>query len=58
MDYFISTEIGGDNTYQSMSVKSYMQNNSNRIIDHTYMNNGRTFNRSKRIDSCDNEDED
>ena len=56
MDYFILTEFGGDNTCQSTNVKSCVQNNSTRVIDHNYINTGRTFNRSERLDSYDNED--
>jgi hypothetical protein len=57
-NYFISTEICGDNTYQSMNVKSYVQNNSIRIIHHNYINNSRTFNQSKRMDSWEDDNED
>ena len=58
VNFFILTKFGGDNTYQSMNVKSYVQNNSIRIIHHNYMNNGRTLNWSKRMDSWDNDNED
>jgi hypothetical protein len=57
VDNFILTEIGGDNTCQSTNVKSCVQNNSTRVIDHNYINTGRTFNRSERLDSYENEDE-
>ena len=36
---------------QSMHVKTCVQNNSIRVIDHNYMNNGRNFNPSERMDS-------
>ena len=57
MDNFILTEIGGDNTCQSTNVKSWVQNNSTHVIDHNYINTGRTFNRSERLDSYEDEDE-
>ena len=43
---------------QSMHVNTCVHNNSIRVIGHNYMNNGRNFNPSKRLDSWDNNDDD
>jgi len=41
VDYFISTKFGGDNTYQSMTVKTSIQNNSTHVIRFRIKVNGR-----------------
>ena len=43
---------------KSMHVKTCVQNIIIQVIDHNYMNNGRNFNPSKRIDSREDKNED
>ena len=57
VDYFISTKFGGDNTYQSMNVKTSIQNNSTHVIDHNYVGNQPISYRSEHVDSWDNDHE-